>query len=103
MGANPYESPTTASEPKPRGPVRRESIASLVWEMLGAWAVLVILLALQLPGLSAHDKAPPSLAGRAVQTLLFGCTGAVALYFTGRLIGRVAGLCGRRPTDNDQT
>lgn len=103
MGANPYESPTAAGEPKPRGPVRRESTASLVWEMLGAWAILVILLALQLPGLSAHDKAPPSLAGRAAQIVLVGCTSAVALFFTGRLIVRVAGRYNGKRTHNDQT
>jgi hypothetical protein len=102
MGANPYESPTTASQLEPRGPVRHESTASLVWEMLGAWAVLVILLALQLPGLSAHDKVPPSFAGRAVQIVLFGCAGAVALFFTGRLIVRVVRPRRRRQTGNDQ-
>jgi len=70
--------------------------------MLAAWAILAILFALQLHTLSAHDKAPPSLAGRAVQIVLLAGTGAVAVFFTGRLIVRVVGLCSGRQIDNDQ-
>jgi len=65
---------------------------------LFAWVVLFLVMALQLPGISAHHLATPSIAERASQIALFAGAGGTALFFTGRLILRIVGLAARRPT-----
>jgi hypothetical protein len=92
MDTNPYKSPTGVNEPGPRetrGLTGHESIVSLVAETLVAWAVLLVLFALQLPTISAHQPSPPSVAQRAAQILLFGGAGFAAVFFTGRFIVRI--------------
>ena len=98
MSRNPCESQKTVNGPESPGPRNHESTASLVAEALFAWAVLFLLLALQLPGISAHHLATPTVAERASQIALFAGAGGTALFFTGRLILRIVGLAVRRPT-----
>jgi hypothetical protein len=57
--------------------------------MLASWSILFILFALQLPGLSAHRESPSSFTDTAVLIVIFGGAGAVALFYTGRVIVRI--------------